>query len=117
MKVSKTRLKQIIKEEVEKHLNKEAMDIPGLPGRTPDSAGMGDVMIDTLITGISDYMEADPSMVRQALEKYHGGLEYDGDDKEFQSRYIYPIMLKSRELMRQADGDSKRATRMVLGLE
>jgi hypothetical protein len=117
MKVSKTRLKQIIKEEVEKHLNKEAM-IPGLPGREPDSAGMGDARIDTLITGFSDYMEADPSMVRRALEKWHGGdLEYVDPDKEFQSRYLYPIMLKSRELMDQADGDSKRAMRMVLGLE
>ena len=70
MKVSKTRLKQIIKEEVEKHLNKEAMDIPGLPGRPLDSSDMNEVMKDIIITGFSEFIQADPSEVIEALKAF-----------------------------------------------
>ena len=128
MKVSKTRLKQIIKEEVEKHLNKEAMDIPGLPGRPLDSSDMNEVMKDIIITGFSEHIQADPSEVIEALKAFNkvDSLVHDGDDRAFGQNYIYPVMLRSRKIIKKAAGgptergeeiDSKRAMRMALGLE
>ena len=128
MKVSKIRLKQIIKEEVEKHLKKEGrIDIPGLPGRPLDPSDMNEVMKDIVITGFSEFIQADPSEVREALKAYHkvDSLVHDGDDHAFGQKYIYPVMLRSREIINKAAGprglgkkiDGKRAMRMALGLD
>ena len=129
MKLSKTRLKQVIKEEVEKHLKKEArIDIPGLPGRPLDSSDMNEVMKDIIITGFSEFIQADPSEVLEALKAFNkvDSLVHGGDDHAFGQKYIYPVMLKSRKIIKKAAGgptdlgkkiDGKTAMRMALGLE
>ena len=129
MKVSKIRLKQIIKEEVEKHLKKEGrIDIPGLPGRPLDPSDMNEVMKDIVITGFSEFIQAEPSEVIEALKAFHDvdSLVHDGDDHAFGQKYIYPVMLRSREIIDDALGspgrpgkkiDGKRAMRMALGLD
>ena len=68
MKVSKTKLKQIIKEEVRKHLKKEAIE---LPGRKPSIPGLGGEDFD-----ISDLGALTPQqMISKERQKY--GEEFD----------------------------------------